>query len=361
MQMEFNEWLRASLPKLAQCRALLGFDGFIDTPAKLQSITGMRDLADYLTKRDGMSGALELDEMPRKLGGNMPITANALGCLGLKSACIGAVDDPMFEAMSKNCILYPIAPPGRCTALEFESGKLMLSSSASIRSLDYAVIIDKIPTAELIDLHNQADLWGYFNWSELPGMTDILSGLLREIMPNITKKPRILFIDLSDCTGRSHEDITGALKLLTRFNSHAETVLSLNENEARQLLRAYKIPGEDALSAEDDNAIQPVMQNLHDYVGLNHMVIRKNRRVYAGGTRPGDGFAAINTQFVDKPKLMTGAGDNFNGGIAAALLMGANWTQALTLGTMVSSYYIRNGVSPGPQALVDKNHANPDK
>jgi sugar/nucleoside kinase (ribokinase family) len=87
---------------------------------------------------------------------------------------------------------------------------------------------------------------------------------------------------------------------------------------------------------------------LYECLKINNIVIRKNRRAYAYSPQ---GFTAIDTLFVEKPKLLTGAGDNFNAGMMAALILDADWKQALTFGTMVSSHYILNAESPVPESF----------
>ena len=352
MNEEFYKWFAAALPELKSKRVLLGFDGFVDRPARIPLMKTMKAFSTYLAELDGMSGILDIEEMPPKLGGNMPITANALGQLGISVDCIGALDDPLFDTMSPRCTLHPVAPPGKCLALEFESGKLMLSGSAPIQSLDFSVLEKKITIPELIRFHNMADLWGYFNWSELTGMTDILSGLLSKVLPALPQKshanariPKVFF-DLSDCTARSKDDIKHALDLMAQFSIYGETILSLNENEACQLLRIYQ---SNSYNLSEESEIRMAAESLYKQLRLNNIVIRKNRRAYAINAH---GFTAIDTLFVENPKLMTGAGDNFNAGIIAAQLLGADWAYSLTLGTVVSSSYIESAESPTSEILT---------
>ena len=61
---------------------------------------------------------------------------------------------------------------------------------------------------------------------------------------------------------------------------------------------------------------------------------------------------AVDTLYVAKPALMTGAGDNFDAGIAAALLIGGDHKQTFTIGTLVCSHYIELGESASPDSLL---------
>jgi sugar/nucleoside kinase (ribokinase family) len=50
--------------------------------------------------------------------------------------------------------------------------------------------------------------------------------------------------------------------------------------------------------------------------------------------------------YVNKPKLSTGGGDNFNAGFCAGQLLGADVEASMILANAVSGCYIRNGHSP---------------
>ena len=335
MENGFFAWLEENLPKLENKRAFLGFDGFVDIPISIPEMPTMKKLSEYLADRDGKSGAFEIDESPAKIGGNMPITANALGQLGLKNTCVGAVDSPMFSGMSKNCKLVPIAPPGKCYAIEFETGKLMLGDSKPVQGIDFEFLSSKVPEQELCSLHDGADLWCYLNWSELMGLTDVLRGILGIVLPNVEKRHRIAMFDLADFTSRCESDLQSGIAVMAEFGKYAETLITLNENEAGLMLKMFNIP--------ETQEMEDSLSKLWERLGFNSLVVRKNRIAYAINK---DGFTSINTKYVEKPKLMTGAGDNFNAGIAAALVVGGNFSRALELGTTVSSFYIANGYSP---------------
>ena len=332
MTEDFYTWLKDSQSKLEEKQALLGFDGFIDIPISIPEMPTMKRLSDYLAERDGRSGAFEINESTPKIGGNMPITANALGNLGLKNICIGAIDSPLFANMSKNCKLYPIASPGKCYAIEFESGKLMLANSKPVHDINYKFLSDKMP--KLSSLYDNANIWCYLNWSEVPGLTDILKGLLENIFPNMQKKPRIAIFDLADFTMCDKNKLFEALEVMASFNKYAETLLTLNENEAGLLLKN----GETLIE-------------LYKRLGFDNLIVRKNKTAYAISKNES---IEINTKYVEKPKLMTGAGDNFNAGITAALAMDGCLKYALTLGTFVSSFYIANGYSPSFNEILEE-------
>src|SRR5688572_32363554 len=66
-----------------------GFDGFIDTIARIikkkqehnppDFFSTIKQFGEYITDKHSASFSLELEEQSIKLGGNMPIMANAMG------------------------------------------------------------------------------------------------------------------------------------------------------------------------------------------------------------------------------------------------------------------------------------------
>lgn len=89
---------------------LMGFDGFIDKilkpiRTKTQETTvafkTMKEFSEYLADKSGKSCSVDLEVMHEKIGGNMPIVANALGTLGCKTVCIGAMGAPEILPLLK--------------------------------------------------------------------------------------------------------------------------------------------------------------------------------------------------------------------------------------------------------------------
>ncbi|MCL1855416.1 MAG: carbohydrate kinase family protein [Clostridia bacterium] len=349
------------MPKLSERRALLGFDGFEDRVIRLNGIGSMAEMGRYLLNRQGMSGVLTYGERGCKMGGNMPIMANALGKLGVVCECVGMLGEPetagVFADMSPGCALHSVGKPGQCMALEFETGKLMLSDNASVEALRFADIVARIGMKRLIEMHECADLICYLNWSETPGLTEIERHCLRDIVPYLSEKPRVMLFDLADVTPRKAEELREELALLREFSGRMRTVLSMNENEARAVLKlvADKDPGEFDSLTDDD--VRGHSERILESTGVHMVAFRGNRRVFAAER---GAFCALNTLYVEKPALMTGAGDNFDAGIATALLLGGNLEQMLTLGTTACSHYIERGKSATPVSMLhycgDRGH-----
>src|SRR5258705_13003438 len=98
--MSLADSIRNKEQLLATKKVTAGFDGFIDTIAKIirnkeqQSINffnRIEEFGDYVLEKKESSFSLELEEISIRHGGNMPIMANAMGQLGEQINCIGAL------------------------------------------------------------------------------------------------------------------------------------------------------------------------------------------------------------------------------------------------------------------------------
>ncbi len=138
---------------IAGASATVGFDGFTDTIVRVvRGLAPDRSPVHFRSKRDfgeeivGLgpdNSSFDLTTVATKMGGNGPITAHALGRLGLSVNCIGMMGRPdihgLFGAMDRNCTLHSFAEPTHTTALEFEDGKLLLAGADILKTADWPV------------------------------------------------------------------------------------------------------------------------------------------------------------------------------------------------------------------------------
>jgi sugar/nucleoside kinase (ribokinase family) len=64
-------------------------------------------------------------------------------------------------------------------------------------------------------------------------------------------------------------------------------------------------------------------------------------------------FEKCNTFFCKKPAILTGGGDNFNAGFCYSLFYGFDLFQSLIVANAVSGYYVKTGISPDVNVLID--------
>ena len=351
---------------LAQRRVTLGFDGFIDTIAKIIKDKGaqngtlffprIQDFGHYVLDKSASSFSLEVAEQHVKLGGNMPITAHALSSLGVPVNCVGALGypriHPVFEHLAPNGQMYSFAEPGYATAYEFDNGKMMLAQMEQLNQLGWEAIVEKIGLNTLIQLFSNSDLWAILNWSEIDASSNIWRGLLSDVVPKCQPENQaIAFFDLSDCSKRSDEAILEMLELLQQFSKSAQVILSLNSNEARRILQCFM--------TTNLTELLEIGTSLYPFLRLPTLLIHSAQHTFC---ITNDRVYSCTSFWTAHPKLSTGAGDHFSAGMAAAQLMQLDWKSALIFANAVAGCYVRSGISPTlnevVQFLTTTSHAN---
>jgi hypothetical protein len=346
-------------------KMVLGFDGFVDeiihvVDKRMDADTFRRietidQLAERIQKASGLSTNIELVSTLQKIGGNGPIMANALATNHPQITYIGSLGypnvDTVFAPMNDKMKLISIAGNGHTDALEFHDGKLMLGKMTSLKNVTYERLMEVISEQEFIQLLEEADLFAAVNWSMLPNMTDMLKKIITNILPKLHKREHrpYFFIDLADPEKREEKEIKEMLYLLKEFSSYFFVVLGLNKKEA------YDVAG--VLQLFDHESLSNMQISLED---LN-MALYENLKIDSVVIHPVDrSCCVVNNQYYEesgpyiaKPKLSTGAGDNFNAGFMLGLLLGVKPDEALLCGMGTSGFYVRNAYSPNFKELQD--------
>lgn len=337
---------------------LIGFDGFVDeiihvVDKRLDSQTFNRvntieALAKRIEKASGLSTNIELVPTAKKIGGNGPIMCNALSKHNPKMTYIGALGyptiDDVFTVMEDKVKLISMATNGHTDALEFDDGKLLLGKMASLTNVTYEKLIEVVGKDQLISLLSEVDLFASVNWSMLPNNTDLWRKLLNEIVPALPERDNkpIFFVDLADPEKRENEELIEALDLLKGFSNYFFVVLGLNKKEAYDVANVLDL-FDNASLEHMQISLEDLNQALYDYLKIDAVVIHPVDRsccVVDGK------FYTEEGPYVAKPKLSTGAGDNFNAGFVLGLLLNLNPDEALLCGMSTSGFYVRNARSP---------------
>jgi sugar/nucleoside kinase (ribokinase family) len=356
-QSEIVEILRNQASSLLEKSVTLGFDGFIDSvmkvirhkdPGGTRSYFGSTQaFGEYIAEKGQKNISIELEEHTTKLGGNMPIMANALSNLGVGVSCIGPLGypdiHPVFQPMAQQCGLYTFGDPGISRILEFASGKIMFAEMEALNRITWETIVDRIGIDTFRKLFTGRDLIALLNWSEFDNSSDIWKGIIRDVLPGTTSGKRPTgFFDLSDCSRRTDASIQEAVKLIQGFSVYWDIVLSLNLNEAT-ILHATLTERSDAPDAET------MCQDIFEALRIDTVVIH-----YAGQAiaRDQQGLHQRKSFFLQNPALSTGSGDNFNAGFCMGRLMGCETGESLVLGHATAHLYMRSTESPTIAQLV---------
>ncbi|MBK0378654.1 PfkB family carbohydrate kinase [Mucilaginibacter segetis] len=346
-----KETLRQAAPVLAKKKIVAGFDGFVDSIVKVVNhkttdgttvyFNTIKEFGDYISNKSGSGFSLESEELMQKLGGNMPIMANAMAQMGGNINCVGAFGVPSISAafaqMHKNCKLYSFTNPGFTNAMEFTDGKLMLAQMTDLNHADWETIKNAIGIETLSEIFSSADLVCLVNWSELDYSNNIWQGLLTDVFTGHTVHPaKQFFFDLSDCSKRQSAAITTALKLIEDFGNYGKVTLSLNRNEANILYN-------NLFGDSRDNNIQEIGDKLFNRLKINTLIIHNSKLSLAWDEK---GCYTDVPEFIAEPKISTGAGDNFNAGFCIGQLAGLNTELSLAMANLTSNCYIKTGNSP---------------
>lgn len=273
----------------------------------------------------------------------MPIFSQALAKLDVSVNCVGAMGYPdvlpIFRNMPPNCQLLSVCEPGLCQALEFDDGKLMLANNEDIDQLDYSLLLQRAGKDILFSLFDSSDMMVLLNWSELKGSLSIWNGLEKDIFPYLSPKKRFVFIDLSDCSCRSAEEIREACSLMRSFSNRFDFTISMNRNEAERVAEAENI---------SYGSIEALASQLYTRLHCSRLVIHLldcSCYVSEGQVRHRKNF------HTPHPVISTGGGDNFNAGFALGLLYGLECADCVDLAHSVSGFYVSHGHSPSREEL----------
>src|SRR3974390_397911 len=226
--------LLAAADRVSHMTAFVGLDGFVDdilhvvdkreNADKYLRLPTIARFAERLAAAAGRSTNVELVSQLNKLGGNVPIMANALASFGLKVTYLGVLGypnlHPVFADFAKRAEVHSIAEPGYTDALEFEDGKIMLGKHQSLKQMNWENIQTRFGKEKFAAKFCSADLVGFVNWTMLTHMSDIWSAVLSEVCPGMKGPRRKLFVDLADPEKRTQEDISRALELIVAFQKY---------------------------------------------------------------------------------------------------------------------------------------------
>jgi len=342
----------AGAGKLKSTKVLLMPDGFVDSiisvvdirhsPTKFDAIPSIDVLGDKIKAAATKSANFETYVHHQKLGGNGPIMANAMASLGLGVTYVGMVGypklHPVFEPLAQKANVIGVVDPGFTDAWEFDDGKLMMGKYGAVNDLNWKNLVGRVGRSKLVKMVSEASLIGMVNWTMLPYLTQLWQMMHKEVLRGGKFRDKIFFADLCDPAKRAREDLLKAMKVLSAMREDVKVVLGLNLSEATQVAAVL-----DILPYSDPEVqIEQMARDIRAKMKINCVVIHP-RASCAAATE--DESAYIGGPFVMKPKLSTGAGDNFNAGFCTGLLLGLDLCECLACAKGMSGFYVRKSRS----------------
>ena len=347
--------LAARRGEIATRKALVGFDGFVDTivtPVGLrrgpgEDFTPIATLAEFgnrIVAAAGKSTNIELYPRIDKLGGNGPIMANALLASGMGVTYVGAlgtpVVHPVFADMASRAKTYSLCDAAHTTAVECTDAKLMLGIMRSLDEVTYERICTVMGEANFHRELAAAGLLAFVNWTMIPNMTGIFHAIVEKVLPKLPVAPgRIFFFDLADPEKRSVEDLRAALAAISRFEPFGRVTLGLNLKEAQQVAAALAV----AVPAEDEQTLRAAAAAIRAKLAVNTVVIHPRE---SAACATAAGTAWVPGPFTAQPLITTGAGDHFNAGFTTGQSLNLDPEGCLSVGVSTSGHYVRTGESP---------------
>ena len=194
------EELAALDPAAPAKKALVGIDGFVDKivhPVDQRSgpgdqftpISTISEFGARISSAAGKSANIELAPVVDKLGGNGPIMANAQSSLGIDVRYVGALGEkaihPVFEDFAEKTRAVSLADPGVTHAAEFNDGKIMFGSMASLDNICYETILQTMGQEALAEAFAGSDSIAMVNWTMIPYLSDVFRQFLGKLLPSL--------------------------------------------------------------------------------------------------------------------------------------------------------------------------------
>lgn len=325
-------------------RALVGFDGFVDSIRKavrtrdgqgVHHYSTLVEFSDRIKQASGRSGQIEMDVQRVKVGGNAPILSAALSNFKVSTTCVGSLDHPIFKSLSDQCTTVAILPPGESDAIEFEDGKIILSDLSTFERYDWKFVKQAVGIERLKAMVLQSQMIALVDWANISHAANIWEGLFEDIIKPSGRKDFTFFFDLCDPSKKSNIAIDDVLDVISDFSYCGSVTLGLNENEAFSIWSALT-------GITDKPSVEEVGKFIHYTMNIDNVLIHPIDRTVVF-TR--NEMIALPGRLVTRPKILTGGGDNLNAGFILGQLTGLSMEESMVLGMAASGSYIQEGKS----------------
>ena len=319
-------------------------DGSVDRYYTVTDAAGRIQTQAAFLDRIDVDGARSFQLVPDATyaGGQAVNTARQVDALGGQVRLYGHLDADELGPFPFPTV--SLGSPATVNVLSFDREELMLSiESADICewSLDRLFEVAEVSPDEWVD----DAVVVLQNWAGIPGMTDAV----RQLAQIDIGSGSVVF-DPGDI---SATPVDSLVPLCDALRSAAETVpvvLTADDDELAALAAALDVGGRR----------EGPESRLRSELGIEAVVRHAERRAVAA---VGEGDPTVVENFEAKRVVRrAGAGDRFDGGLAAALAADLPTAQALALGNACATYYVEHGETAtceNLRALLDSRPVDP--
>ena len=351
--------------KIPKNRCFLGWDGFIDhlytiiqsreSLEKWTRMDNMKKFGELISSVAGSSMGIETILKRKAIGGFTSNVCKGMNTLGVKMFLTSAWGYPnLIEIFneylkSKDSIeVNSFTNPGITMGLEFNDGKIMLNNIESILKINWNQINERIGIENLLQKFEECNLIGLGYWAVILQFEDILRHIV-DLLPSIPHlKNKKLFLDLADVKRRTKKDLILFLKYLPKVEETIPLLLSLNDQEAKDVLSALQ--GANLIKIKGRNIEELIDAGIYinNFLNISYLVIHSPH--FATITTK-NGHFWVTEGYTSKPRYTTSAGDHFNAGTVLGLACNLTPPEAILMGNAVTAIFVRTGNSPNFNAL----------
>ncbi len=339
---------------------VFGLDGYVDSlyslVSKRESVDAfsiMKSMTELARKLDDVAGSsCNVERVLKKhIGGGFgPNIARATGSLGASVdliGCLGAPDELFRASLPANVRCHSLGNPGATCALEFEDGKVMITDFGPVNGVTWPLIKERLGLDATVEMFDRANAIGQGHWALVPHMNEIWAAWLRDVLPSLSSKQRIFFVDPADMGKRPREQVREMIGLLEKVGEFKgfKPIMSLNDKEVLQILDCFPEIGHVVNFGDYYTIGTAMMQRFNIEAVIIHS---PHFATYSTRQRTWH----VKEGFTSKPRFTTAAGDHFNGAALVAISSGLFAPEeALVIANANTASFVRTGISPGIDAL----------
>lgn len=347
---------RCGLPSsIDREKVVFGFDGVVDRirrvietrsgPEEFETMNSMTQFSSRIEESSDLntSCSIEWQDCGRRAGGHTSHLGRAMEQLGCKPTLIGTFGDPPLETFTREyerAELLSLGKAATTDAVEFHDGKVLLSNTGSLATLDWEAICDAVERNTLASRIDRTRVFGIGYWATILQLPSILEGINDELWPRLRDPPERILFDPADIRRLSETTIEDGIEAINRLDDTVPVTVSSNRTETLRIASLFKDISGDSLA----EAARVAREGL----GVSKFAVHTPTEAISVTEMNED---QIEIPYEPEPELTTSAGDHFNAGLILGRLAGLDDGAQLVTGAGVAGYFIRNANPPTYEQL----------